>query len=423
MPLPLFLGGDKGMRIPRNQILIGDALTRLKELPDGSVHCVVTSPPYWGLRDYGTGRWEGGDPECDHKMNHGIQGKQGDRAGRTFTSEAIYKSKCGKCSALRIDKQIGLEQTPSEYVEKMVEIFREIRRVLRPDGTLWLNLGDSYAANRGYQVPDSKHTDVGNSKGMKAIDIGLKPKDLVGIPWRVAFALQADGWYLRSDIIWHKPNPMPESVTDRPTTAHEYIFLLTKAERYFYDAEAIKETAICDRMRGPALHGSSDTNGNSGLSRREFTGSRNKRSVWTIASESFKGAHFATFPQKLVEPCIQAGTSEDGVCASCGAPRRRVVERKTMVIGPSKRTEALGEYGRTSPSGSMIKPPTSKTIGWKATCECGAGVQPAIVLDPFGGSGTTGLVASRLGRDYILIELNPESAKMAEQRTAQGKLL
>jgi DNA modification methylase len=231
-------------------IIYGDALKKLRELPEGSVQCCVTSPPYWGLRDYGV-------------------------AG-----------------------QIGLEETPAEYVDKLVEVFSEVRRVLCEDGTLWLNLGDSYARNGGKDGGRNRellHME-GISTRMCKIPDGsyLKPKDLVGIPWRVAFALQADSWYLRSDIIWHKPNPMPESVTDRPTKAHEYLFLLSKQERYFYDADAISESlAICvhqnDRVWG-------------------LSGRRNKRSVWTVPTASYEEAHFAIFPPDLIKPCILAGS-------------------------------------------------------------------------------------------------------------------
>ncbi len=233
--------------MPDFQIITGDALQSLQAMPDGSVDCIVTSPPYWGLRDYG-------------------------HAG-----------------------QLGLEQTPEEYVAAMVAVFREVRRVLKPTGTLWLNLGDSYTSG-GRTLRDAD--DKLEARGMDsrpATPMGLKPKDLVGIPWRVAFALQADGWYLRSDIIWHKPNPMPESVTDRCTKAHEYVFLLAKSERYFYDAEAVKEEAV-----GKTLH---DLTG---------PGKRNRRDVWTIPTKPFKGAHFAVMPEALVAPCILAGCPEGG---------------------------------------------------------------------------------------------------------------
>jgi DNA modification methylase len=291
------------------RILVGDCLDVLRGLPDESVHCCVTSPPYWGLRDYG-------EPG-----------------------------------------QLGLEATPEEYVANMVGVFREVRRVLRDDGTLWLNLGDSYGGAAGNTRGDGAGGGAarGDSMGFGAISrvkAATRSKDLVGIPWRVAFALQADGWWLRQDIIWQKPNPMPESVRDRCTKAHEYVFLLSKSARYHYDADAIAEGATCDRIRGPAEHPDAvSTNGNGGLSRRGIEPTRNRRSVWSITTKPFSEAHFATFPPELPEICIKAGCPEGGT-----------------------------------------------------------------VLDPFGGAGTTGLVADRLKRDAILIELNPEYAAMAERR-------
>jgi DNA modification methylase len=242
----------------------GDALALMREMPEASVQTCVTSPPYWGLRDYGTAKWEGGDSACDHRANgERRQLPHGDgRANDSYANErhtipgvgASYKSVCAKCGAVRIDAQLGLERTPQEYVERMVEVFREVRRVLRDDGTLWLNLGDSYATGGGAVGRAPGGGDQGerfirqgmiNTQPNRMPLDGLKPKDMVGIPWRVAFALQADGWWLRSDIIWAKPNPMPESVTDRPTKSHEYLFLLTKSARYYYDAQAIAEPATC----------------------------------------------------------------------------------------------------------------------------------------------------------------------------------
>ena len=299
-------------------ILLGDCIESMRGLPDRSVQTCVTSPPYFGLRDYGH------------------------------------------------DGQIGLEPTPDAYVAKMVEVFREVRRLLADDGTLWLNLGDSYAANRAYQVPSTKggpkHSDSQSAGGKgSVVPDGLKPKDLIGIPWRVAFALQADGWYLRQDIIWHKPNPMPESVRDRCTKAHEYIFLLSKSERYYFDSEAMKEPAI---HAGEIVKNNNGKNGQIGKYGATRTGflkdegvlvadMRNRRSVWTVTTKPFKGAHFATFPPDLIEPCIFAGSR-------------------------------VGD----------------------------------VVLDPFGGAGTTGLVSQKHGRKYILCELNPEYARMAEKRIA-----
>ena len=226
-----------------------------KQIPlaDGSVNCVVTSPPYYGLRDYGTAKWEGGDPNCNHNPQ---RPDGGDRSDRTLPlgRGGVYHDICAKCGAVRIDQQIGLEQTPAEYVNDIVQVFREVKRVLRDDGTLWLNLGDSY-----FNLQNSNRNGLSESLGGKvrgggeyktqkrnAGNLPIKEKDLIGIPWMVAFALRDDGWYLRQDIIWHKPNPMPESVKDRCTKAHEYIFLLSKSPRYYYDYEAVLEPANND---------------------------------------------------------------------------------------------------------------------------------------------------------------------------------
>jgi DNA modification methylase len=311
-----------------------------------------------------------------------------------------------------VDGQLGLESTPEEYVAKMVEVFREVRRVLRDDGTVWLNLGDSYnAAGRvghgtsiGYKQRTNRASALGADHTRPSAG-ALKEKDLVGIPWRVAFALQADGWYLRSDIIWAKPNPMPEPVRDRPTKAHEYVFLLTKSARYFYDADAVKE---------PAGH--------------PTAAARNRRTVWTIAPQPFRGAHFATFPEKLVEPCILAGASERGCCPECGAPWKRITERdKPPHVDPSEIDRfGTGEAGVHRKVGGQYQKwlddhPT-QTVGWRPTCDHDAEPVGSVVLDPFAGSGTTGVVALRHGRRFIGIELNPEYAAIAEARIA-GKPL
>jgi len=259
-------------------IRVGDCRELLREMPAGSVRCCVTSPPYWGLRDYGTATWEGGDAACDHVAQRkpptvgsssglGFPADGGPRRiaeGNTYHEAytAQYRDACGKCGAVRVDAQLGLEKTPEEYVAKMADVFREVRRVLADDGTVWLNLGDSYASapagNSDATFSAKQASNRGNSlrRERSTIAAGLKPKDLVGIPWRVAFALQADGWYLRSDIIWAKPNPMPESVSDRPTKAHEYLFLLAKSQRYYYDAAAIAEpytNSTVERMRYSAI--------------------------------------------------------------------------------------------------------------------------------------------------------------------------
>ena len=367
-----------------NKIYNMDCLEGLKQLPDNSINCCVTSPPYFGLRDYG------------------------------------------------VEGQIGLEKTPEEYVAKMVEIFREVKRVLRDDGTLWLNLGDSYAGNCS-QASNNGRAGFGNARErlVNRKGEGLKPKDLVGIPWMVAFALRADGWYLRQDIIWHKPNPMPESVTDRCTKAHEYIFLLTKSQKYFYDREAIREDpkpgndgtirAIARDRSGPVNIG----NGAHMVERvyKEIKGA-NKRSVWTVATKPFKEAHFATFPPDLIKPCILAGTSPRA-CEICGAPWERVVERDGMTSrewqkvrgdGTKGFDKKMGKQGK-SIAGGRPPDPVYKTVGWQPTCTCqNEGKGCCIVLDPFMGSGTTGMVAAMHQRNFIGFELNPEYCKMAEKR-------
>lgn len=317
--------------IEQNKIYQGDTLEVLKSWPDEFVECVITSPPYWGLRDYGT------------------------------------------------KGQLGLEKTPEEYVAKMVEVFRECKRVLKKEGTVWLNLGDSYAnghvgRNDGGIIDGKQKKIEGLENNIhRKIPKGLKHKDLVGIPWRVAFALQADGWYLRQDIIWYKPNPMPESVTDRCTKSHEYVFLLAKSQKYYFDAEAIKEPmrgdAKAGMMRGsghheergfpngPQNHINRYFNKSEEEAKIVFKAGRNKRSVWTVTTKPFKEAHFATFPPDLIIPMVKAGCPKEGV-----------------------------------------------------------------VLDPFIGSGTTAVVAKSLGRNYLGIELNPAYIKMAERRLAQEVL-
>lgn len=280
-----------------------------------SVQCVITSPPYWGLRDYGTAKWVGGQEDCDHRVGRFETPVSDKQASNTGSAGHQARDVCPKCGAVREDNQLGLESTPEEYVASMVRIFREVRRVLRKDGVVWLNLGDSYAAGK---MGGDDSGDNGRFAGpriepkqRKAPD-GLKPKDLVGIPWRVAFALQADGWWLRSDIVWAKPNPMPESVTDRPTKAHEYVFLLTKAAKYFYDHEAVREEPQGYMRKGGAADWTAEsghTNGQGSTSFHQMNpNGRNLRSVWTIATEPFPEAHFATFPEKLVETCIKAGS-------------------------------------------------------------------------------------------------------------------
>lgn len=405
------------------RVLLGNVLSRLPDVPDGSVQCCVTSPPYWGLRDYGTAQWEGGDETCDHRQieirqrrglaeaANACDGGNRTREGR-IDNDALwipYRDLCGKCGARRIDQQIGLEKTPEEFVAKMVAVFREVRRVLRDDGTLWLNLGDSYATGGGAVGCCPGGGDQGerflrqgmiNTQPNRMKLPGFKPKDLCGIPWMTAFALRADGWYLRADIIWSKANPMPESVTDRPTKSHEHIFLFSKSPRYYYDHETIKEAANPNDHNGQSVKkGGFDSKYAGDVARigdesfRAVRATRNRRDVWTvddpaiaqwfawyaeqpecqelyeryaaqmenkpdvwrIPTKPFKGAHFAVFPPELIEPCVLAGCPEGGT-----------------------------------------------------------------VLDPFSGSGTTGEVAIQHGRRYLGIELNPEYLQMSARRIGRA---
>ena len=421
------------------EIKTGNCLQVLKTMPEQSVNTCVTSPPYWGLRDYGTAEWEGGDEKCDHISNPNATKKMGNpefninRPSREDTkTKGYYKSKCPKCGAVRKDSQLGLEETPEEYVENMVAVFREVKRVLRDDGTVWLNLGDSYFGSSGQGGKTKKQiTNKGSYHNHKRKSDYLKPKDLSGIPWRVAFALQADGWYLRQDIIWHKPNPMPESVTDRCTKAHEYIFLLSKSLKYYFDNEAIKEDSVTiikkrTRKTGTGVDSNIGNQGSAGNN-----GKRNKRSVWTVNTKPFKGAHFATFPPDLIEPCVLAGCPEK-ICVECGTPYEREMEvievepKENINISNNRKefdssmggggTSLKGHSGHFKEDGTPVVTP-KKDLGFKKQCQCDNNeTEAGTVLDPFGGSGTTGVVANRYGRNAILIELNPEYAEMSRKR-------
>lgn len=371
-------------------VVCADALDYLRTLPDESVNCIITSPPYYGLRDYGA------------------------------------------------DGQLGLEDTPAAYVERLVAVFREIRRVLRPDGVCWLNLGDSYAGSGRGLMGDGTPSDRGDAKqgtnrgttvGVfnKPDWGGLAPKNLIGIPWRVAFALQDDGWILRSDVIWHKPNTMPESVTDRPTKAHEYVFMLTRAARYWYDAEAVSEQSSDNSHGGGQAHverymqqsGRNDGSRAMGI----VTATRNRRSVWTVATEPTPFAHFATFPQKLIEPMVLAGCPAR-VCATCGAPWERVVERSADKVnlreGQQQQRRANGAQtgGTERVTLGVTEHVKRETIGFRPSCTCDADTRPGIVLDPFMGSGTTALVARRLGRHFLGCDVNAEYVALANERLA-----
>jgi DNA modification methylase len=358
-----------------NKIIFGDCRESMRQLAnDGvKVQMCVTSPPYYGLRDYGTSSWEGGDFDCKHSISMPTKWNDPKRGESVLRPEVSHRggdsSHCHLCGAKRIDLQIGLEETPEQYIEAMVEVFRCVREILVDDGVLWVNIGDSYnGSGRQGTKPNIMSKEAAEGRGGKAIKVdSIKSKDLIGIPWMLAFALRADGWYLRQDIIWHKPNPMPESVTDRCTKAHEYIFLLSKSQKYFYDNEAIKEESVTTEEDQIAKRNKCPHKGQSDNGMRETTGGfdkitktylkRNKRSVWTVNSKPYKGAHFAVFPEELIEPCILAGSRAGDV-----------------------------------------------------------------VLDPFMGSGTTAQVAQQLGRKYLGCELNPDYKPLQEKRVAQKSL-
>lgn len=393
-----------------NRVIISDALSALRSEPDESVHLIVTSPPYWGLRSY---------LPKDHPL-------------KRF--------------------EIGCEPTPEEYVAKLVAVFREARRVLRPDGSMWLNLGDSYARNGGTDVKRSPTAKVGSTQNTllqmedrkQRVPAGLKEKDLIGIPWMVAFALRSDGWYLRARCPWVKRNGMPESCTDRPTTTVEDMFLLTKSADYFYDTEAVRQ-----RGRIPAgtrgAKGSTERAAVNGVNARPaeykvYSGTRMRRSsdwfweslrgllsdeagaplAFTVNTKPFAGAHFATFPPELIKPCILSGTSEAGCCLKCGCPLQRIVERQSHYESRDERSQPNGVYGMVDSTG--WKPPTITDKGLEKNCACNATFRPCVVLDPFGGSGTVGEVCSETGRDSILIELNPEYHPLIQQRAQKSPL-
>lgn len=371
------------------KVFLGDSREQLKNIPDNSVDCVITSPPYYGLRDYGTGKWIGGRPDCPHRRLSKASDKtitghaQEELKGNV--GDVIYKTVCPLCGAVREDNQIGLENSPSEYISALSEVFDEVYRVLKPTGTFWLNLGDTYSSSGRGQYPDGCHNLSKKTSGMilPKDSKSLPSKNMYGLPWRIAFTLQNKGWILRQDIIWAKPNGTPESVIDRCTRSHEYIFLLSKREKYFFDYEAIMEPVAdstvermkqnIDKQKGsfqpgnpkpmkPVRYGGKKYTENPDIFFRTKSGNaysfrekRFKRDVWTVSVSRFRGTHFATFPPKLIEPMVLAGCPKGGT-----------------------------------------------------------------VLDPFTGSGTTGVVALLNGRNFIGCELNEEYHAMAEKRIREA---
>lgn len=503
---PRILRAPLGDNPPEARLYYGIGVREgLRLLPDESVHTVITSPPYWSQRDYGTApvMW-GGDPDCDHvwDTNRRYQDspiRQGDEgvgfhdAEKTKAQRWTTSEFCVTCGAWM--GQLGLESHPDAFVAHLVEVFREVRRVLRPDGICWVNLGDSYAGggkagkNPEYQKrhkPFGKEvdpSDFGKFGVPMGVPAGLKAKDLVGIPWRFALAAQEDGWWLRSAFPWLKKNCMPESCTDRMTTAHEYWFMLTKSPKYHYDIAAGRKQHLFNRWTGSkkvdaavldAVHDGQA--GTSSLLRAGKNlnlhpeGGRNRRTTdaWMetldleiaelehdlrvlkefkangglivdhegtpIAARSptlpYKGAHFAVFPPPLIEPLLGMATSEKGACSQCGAPWRRQVKRperpqveRDGKVGRNERDGGIhNEHGieRTGLSHNKYNqwlaanPP--QTVGWEPSCTCDAPTRPCVVLDPFSGSGTTGMVALKMGRDYVGIDLNANYLPMAEAR-------
>ena len=351
------------------QILLGDSRQKLKELADNSVDCVITSPPYFSLRDYGTATWVGGDPKCPHRRMNKVSAKTITGHKQTGlvgnVGDGIFKQVCPLCGAIREDNQIGLESTWQGYVDSLMAVFNEVYRVLKPTGTFWLNIGDTYAGSgKGQSISDGmsdpKRRKVAGSYIQKS-ENELVRKNLYGIPWRMAFALQDAGWVLRQDIIWHKPQAMPESVKDRCVKAHEYIFLLAKEPDYYFDYKAIQEQAVTEpKMRDKSAEGCQmdyphGDRFSKGARVYGEDGMRNKRDVWSVNTDHFEGSHFATFPPDLVRPMVLAGSPRGGV-----------------------------------------------------------------ILDPFTGSGTTGVVALLEGRNFIGCELNPKYHAMASKRIQEA---
>jgi DNA modification methylase len=409
-----------------NEIYIGDWVKVMKTWPDNFVQCIVTSPPYWSLRDYGTAGWEGGDPNCDHitgRANRTITNKSNKQSTNSGSWASETRDKCPKCGATRIDQQLGLEKTPELYIEKMVAGFREVRRIMRPDGTLWLNIGYKFDGH-------------GNC---------------IDLPHMVKDALVTDGWYFKCPIVWEKPNPMPSSQKKRPTVSQEMIFLMAKdpGTHYHYDQEAVsepqKEISLRRAFSKNNVENRKDfDNDNYAISGRaqdktyqklrdkiksgnENPG-RNLRSVWTIPTQGCKFEHYASFPEKLVNKCILAGTSPQA-CGVCGAPYERVVEKRPSTINIRVRDNKKGIIEKKSGVDGKYKASQfeienygneetgeTKTIGFRPTCEHNDSTGKCVVLDPFCGTNTTGYCARILGQNWIGIELSEKYAKYGTSR-------
>lgn len=412
--MPYFSDAEK-----RLAVHCGDVREQLRLLPAGSTQCCVTSPPYWALRDYG------------------------------------------------VEGQLGMEATPEEFIANMVDVFREARRVLRDDGTLWLNMGDTYAKTGG--KGDGPHefragrTFQQRNPAVSKVPTGYKPGDMIGIPAKLAEALRADGWYLRAEIIWHKRSPMPESVRNRPTKAHEYVFLLTKSRKYFYDVIGSQEATTGNaHSRGHGVNpkaaatdfdGVTKQNNSFSAAVKDLVATRNMRSVWSLSNHPFKGKHFAAFPPELVRRCLSAGVSVHGCCPTCGAAWVRIVEKVRRPTRPGEKTKitvpggwdvgtgshgSVNRAGRTESTYSDLTAETFRdslvvgnrdaqrhvtekiTVGWKPGCQCeAADPVPCTVLDPFHGAGTTMCVSRRLGYAYVGVELNPAYIDLSIERLSQ----